>query len=115
MKNLDILDSEAIKVQALIGNEHSARKSPLEIPATMMYGRKHYLIQGRWWASPLGKNSMGMYKTAPEPLPYTGVYDEQGNRWVNVAGQRTLYWSLNFMEKLAHARPPCCLISKASQ
>lgn len=48
VKNLGILDSTAIKVQALIGNEHSARKSPLGIPSTMMYGRKHYLIQGMW-------------------------------------------------------------------
>ena len=62
---LDILDSETIKVQTLIGNEHSARKSPLGIPATMMYGRKHYLIQERWWAPLLGKTSMGMYKTIP--------------------------------------------------
>ena len=108
-------DSETIKVQALIGNEHSARKNPLGIPTTMMYGRKHYLIQARWWAPPLGKNSMGMYKTTPEPLPYTEVYAEQGNRWVNVQGQRTLYWSLNFMERLALARPPWCLIAKASQ
>ena len=60
---LDILDSETIKVQTLIGNEHSARKSPLGIPATMMYGRKHYLIQERWWAPLLGKTSMGKYKT----------------------------------------------------
>ena len=68
VENLDILDSAAIKVQALTGNEHSARKSPLGIATTMMYGRKHYLIQGRRWAPPLGKSNMGMYKTTPEPL-----------------------------------------------
>ena len=33
---------------------------------------------------------MGMYKTTAEPLPYTGVYDEQGNRWVNVDEQRVV-------------------------
>ena len=73
MKNLDILDSATMNVQALIENEHSARKSPSGIPTTTKYGRKHYLIQGKWWATSLGKNSMGMYKTTPEPLPHTGV------------------------------------------
>jgi hypothetical protein len=37
-------------------------------------------------------------RTTAGPLPYTGAYDENGDRWVNINGERILYYTLNFME-----------------
>ena len=44
-----------------------------------------------------------------------GVYDEQGNRWVNVDGQRVLCYTLNIMNRLARSQPPWCLLHKKVQ
>jgi len=61
---------------------------------------------------PLGKKSMGRYRTTAEPLCYTGTYDEEGDRWVNIDGKRVLYYSLNFIENLAGSHTCACLLSK---
>ena len=37
-------------------------------------------------------------RTTAGPLPYTGAYDENEDRWLNINGERILYYTLNFME-----------------
>lgn len=51
------------------------------------------------------RESPQMLRPMAAPLPYTGIYDEEDNRWVNIGGERVLYYILNFMERLARARP----------
>ena len=37
------------------------------------------------------QHSMGKYRTTDEPLPYTGAYDKEGNRWVKILKDRRSY------------------------
>ena len=62
------------------------------------------------------KNTVWEYRTIDEPLPYTGAYDKEGNRWVKIIeGQKVLQYYLNSMDRLARARPPRGLLYKAVQ
>ena len=81
----------------VIQDEQEFSKNELGIPVRIVGGRKQYLIRGRWWAPPIYR---GPYKlrTAAGALPYTGACDENGDRWVNINGERILYYILNFMK-----------------
>ena len=101
VENPDDVDNH--RVQALRGtkspiqDEQEFSKNELEILVRIVGGRKQYLIRGRWWAPPIYR---GPYKlrTAAGALPYTGAYEENGDGWVNINGERILYYTLNFME-----------------
>jgi hypothetical protein len=58
---------------------------------------KEAVIRGRWWAPPIYREPYKLRITAG-PLPYTGAYDENEDRWLNINGERILYYTLNFME-----------------
>lgn len=53
-----------------------------------------------------------MYRPTDAPLPYTGEYDLNFNRWVTKDGYRVRYLSLPWSERLARARPPWCVLSE---
>ena len=101
VENPDVVDSH--RVQALRGpkspiqDEQEFSKNELGIPVRIVGGRKQYLVRGRCWAPPIYR---GPYKlrTTAGPLPYTGAYEENGDGWVNINGERILYYTLNFME-----------------
>ena len=41
---------------------------------------------------------MGKIKPTQAPLPYTGVYDEEGDRWVSINGEWVLNGILIFLK-----------------
>ena len=101
VENPDDVDNH--RVQALRGpkspiqDEQEFSKNELGIPVRIVGGRKQYLIRGRWWAPPMYR---GPYKlrTTTGPLLYTWAYDEDGYRWLDINGERILYYTLNFMK-----------------
>ena len=53
VKNPDVVESERIKVQQLVGKGwdgvSEVKEDSLRIPTIVMYGRKCCLLRGRWW------------------------------------------------------------------
>ncbi|EGW08080.1 Protein PR73 [Cricetulus griseus] len=102
----DPVDPEKIKVEQLIGNEKSETKGSAEeqlrklaIPTRHLPGGYiQYKIRDRWWAPPQWTKQSGNYL---DPLPYTGGYDELGNRWVNHEGKKTTLERLAFPGKIS--------------
>lgn len=81
-----------VKIEMLRGNPHSESNPSVEkelgIPTRELPSRyKQYLINGRWWTAPRWTPESEKYL---KPLPYTGQYDECGNRWVNYEGKKQL-------------------------
>nr|AAA39753.1 Mtv-9 protein [Mus musculus] len=68
-------------------------------------------IGDRWW-QPGTYRGPYIYRPTDAPLPYTGRYDLNFNRWVTVNGYKVLYRSLPFRERLARARPPWCVLTQ---
>ncbi|AAC95536.1 mitogen [Ateline gammaherpesvirus 3] len=69
-----------------------------------------YKFGNRWWEPPKGANVNGKkIKFDDPPLPYTGAYNEDGIRMVNVNGTHVRYQDLPFMERLKRSGPPWCL------
>ena len=58
MRNPDIVDSERIKVQQLVGKDQEGvsevKENSLGIPTTIIYGRKHYYY---WWDPPVNRET----------------------------------------------------------
>lgn len=53
-----------------------------------------------------------MYRPTDAPLPSTGEYDLNFDRWVTKDGYRVRYLSLPWSERVARARPPWCVLSE---
>lgn len=68
-------------------------------------------IRDRWW-QPGTYRRPYIYRPTDAPLPYTGRYDLNFDRWVTVNGYKVLYRSLPFRERLARARPPWCVLTQ---
>nr|AAA92738.1 superantigen [Mouse mammary tumor virus] len=68
-------------------------------------------IGDRWW-QPGTYRGPYIYRPTDAPLPYTGRYDLNFDRWVTVNGYKVLYRSLPFRERLARARPPWCVLTQ---
>ena len=53
VKNPDVVESERIQVQQLVGKVwdgvSEVKEDILGIPTIVMYGRKCYLLRGHWW------------------------------------------------------------------
>ena len=60
-ENPDIVDNEKVNVQQLVGKdqygEQKVKNNSLGIPTTIIYGRKHYLLRGYWWAPPINRKT----------------------------------------------------------
>lgn len=67
--------------------------------------------RNRWW-QPGTYRGPYVYRPMDAPLPYTGEYDLNFNRWVTKDGYRVRYLSLPWSERLARARPPWCVLSE---
>ena len=69
MRNPDIVDSERIKVQQLVGKDQEGvsevKENSLGIPTTIIYGRKHYLLRGCWWVPPVNRETPQRLRTIP--------------------------------------------------
>ena len=78
VKNPDVVESERIQVQQLVGKGRDGvsevKEDILGIPTIVMYGRKCYLLRRRWWAPPINQETPQRLRTAAPPMPYTGVH-----------------------------------------
>ena len=67
VENPDVVESERIKVQQLVGKGQDCvsevKEDSLRIPTTIMYGRKHYLLRGSWWAPLLNRETRQRLRT----------------------------------------------------
>lgn len=76
-------------------------------------GKKSVFVKigDRWW-QPGTYRGPYIYRPTDAPLPYTGRYDLNWDRWVTINGYKVLYRSLPFRERLARARPPWCMLTE---
>ena len=67
VRNPDIVDSERIKIQQLVGKDEKLRKIVWEFQ--QLYGRKHYLLRGCWWTAPVNRETPQRLRTTAPNWP----------------------------------------------
>ena len=80
----------------------------LVVPTVLGLPYLTYKIRGCLWYSCRGKQA-NKYKDPPPtdpPLPCTGVYNENGERIININGKWTDVQRLSFLQRLGHQGPP---------
>lgn len=71
-------------------------------------------LGNRWWEPGTYRGPHRFWPT-DAPLPYTGEYDINLQRWVTKNGRRIKYFSLPWYERIKRSRPPWCVLPETDR